>query len=91
MNVYENKFKWTKFEQDAFDKIKRIVASDNLLTYPDFNETFKIQTNDSALRLGAVIIHKVKPIAFDSRTFTDVQQWYIVTERELISILETLK
>ena len=26
--------KWTQVEQDAFDKIKRIVARGTLLTYP---------------------------------------------------------
>ena len=39
------KFKWIKIEQDAFDEIKQIVASNNLLTYPDFNEEFKIHIN----------------------------------------------
>ena len=34
-------FKWTKMEQDAFNKIKRIVAHNNLLAYPDFNDEFK--------------------------------------------------
>ena len=28
------KCNWTKFEQNAFDEIKRIVSRDNLLTYP---------------------------------------------------------
>ena len=37
-------------KQDAFDKIKWIVARDNLLTYPYFNETFKIHTNASAFQ-----------------------------------------
>ena len=39
------KFKWTKIEKYAFDKIKRMVARDILLNYPDFNEAFKIHTN----------------------------------------------
>ena len=30
---------------DAFDEIKCIVACDALLTYPDFNETFKMYIN----------------------------------------------
>ena len=46
------KFKWMEVNQDAFDKIKRILAHDNLLTYPDFNETFKINTDASAFQLG---------------------------------------
>ena len=45
----KRKIKWTQFKQDDFDKIKRIVDHDNLLTYPDFHETYKIHTNDSAL------------------------------------------
>ena len=43
-------FKWTKVEKYIFDEIKRIVARDTLLTYPDFNEAFKIHTGVSALQ-----------------------------------------
>ena len=67
------------------------MARNNLLTYTDFNETFKIHTNTSASKLGAVIIQKGKPIAFYSRKLTNAQHWYTVTERELPSIVETLK
>ena len=83
----KTRFKWTQVEQDAFDEIKRIVARDNLLTYPDFNETFKIHTNASAIQLGAVISNKGKPIAFYSGKLTDAQQGYTVMERELLIIV----
>ena len=85
------KFKWTQVEQDSFDKIKRIVDPDNLLTYLDFNETFKIHTDASAFQLGAVIIQKGRPIDFYNKKITDAQQRYKISERELLSILETLK
>ena len=84
-------FKWTKFEQYDFDKIKRIMACDTLLTYLDFNETFKIHTDASAFQLGSVISHKGKPISFHIRKLTDAQQWHTVTYKELLSIAETLK
>ena len=76
-----------KVEQDASDKIKRILDRDTSLTYPDFNETFKINTDASAFQLGVVISQKVKPIAFYSRKLTDAQQRYIVTKRELLSTI----
>ena len=57
------------------------MACYNLLTYPNFNETFKIRTNASAFQLGAVIIHKVKPINFYIIKLTDSQQLYTVTDR----------
>ena len=57
------------------------MARDNLLTYPDFNETFKIYTNASVFQVGAFIVQKGKPIAFYGRKLTYVQQRYIVTQR----------
>ena len=70
------KFNWTQVEQDAFNEIKRIVARDTLLTYPDFNETFKINNDATTFQLGAVISHKGKSITFYSRKLTDDQQRY---------------
>ena len=67
------------------------MACDTLLTYPNFNETFKIHTDASAFQLWAVIIQKGKNITFYSRKLTDAQQQYTVTDRVLLSIVETLK
>ena len=67
------------------------MACNTLLTYPDFNETFKIQTDASAFQLGAVIRHKGKPIAFYSRKLTYHKQLHTVTNKEVLSIVETLK
>ena len=67
------------------------MACDNLSTYLDFNETFKIHTDSTAFQLGAVVSQKGNPIAFYSRKLNDAQQRYIVTERELLIIIETLK
>ena len=85
------KFKWTKVEQYNFDKIKRIVAHDTLSTYPYFNETFQIHTDASAFQLGVVIVQNGKPIVFYIIKLTDTQQRYTVTERKILSIVETLK
>ena len=87
----KQRLKWTQVKQDAFGENKRIVACNTLLTYPDFNETFKIHTDASAFQLGVVISQKDKTIILYSRKITGAQQRYTVTERELISIMETLK
>ena len=73
------KIKLNETKQDAFKEVKRIVAWDNLLAYPDFIQKFKIHTNDSNLQLGAVISQKVKLIAFYSIKPTNAQKMYTVT------------
>ena len=55
------------------------MAHDSLLSYPDFNEEFKINSNESNFQLGSVISQKVKPIAFHSRELTDDLKGYTVT------------
>ena len=67
----KRKFEWTEVEQDASNKIKRIVARDTLLNYPNFNEIFKFHTDARSFQLGSVITQKGQPIAFYSRKLTD--------------------
>ena len=85
------KFIWTDVQQQAFDAIKKIVSREVMLAFPDFSKTFDIHTDASHYQLGSVISQDGKPIAFYSRKLTETQQRYTTTERELLSIVETLK
>ena len=67
------------------------MSRNTLLTYPDFNETFKIRTNAINFQLEDFIRQKGKPIYLYSRNITESQRRYTVIETELISIVETLK
>ena len=91
MTSKQAKWNWDDKCQKAFDTIKKLVARNTLLSYPNFNETFDIHTDASKLQLGAVISQKGKPVAFYSRKLNPAQVNYTTTERELLSIVETLK
>jgi RNase H-like domain found in reverse transcriptase len=57
-----------------------------------FQQAVQIHTDASHYQLlGAVISQEGKPIAFYSRKLNPAQTWYTTTERELLSIVETLK
>ena len=68
-----------------------MIGREVLLDYPDFNAPFEIHTDASKLQLGTVISQKGKPIASHSRNMNSAQQNYTTTEKELLSIVETLK
>jgi hypothetical protein len=61
--------------------------------YWRFNKVFPKRTalDASHTQLGAVISQDGKPIAFFSRKLNGAQTRYMTTERELLSIVETLK
>ena len=85
------KWRWTEEHQEAFDTMKKIVAKEVILSYPDFNKVFEIHTDGSKTQLGAVVSQDGKPIAFYSRKLNPAQTRCTTTQRELLSIVETLK
>ena len=53
-------------------------------------DTFKIHIDASTFQLGAVFVHKGKPIALYIRKLTDARQSYTVTEQKILITVETL-
>ena len=71
--------------------MRKIVGCNVLLSYPNFREKFIKHTDASNTQLGGVISQNGKPIAFYSRKLTPAKINYTTTEKELLSIVETLK
>jgi len=70
---------------------KRVIVKETLLAYPNFNKPFQIYTDASHYPLGAAALQEGKPTAFHSRKLNPAQTRCTTTERELLSIVETLK
>ena len=82
---------WSAECQHTFDTIKAILSSDVLLRYPDHNKPFHVYTDASDLQLGAIIVQDDQPVAFYSRKLNTAQCNYTTMEKELLSIVKTLK
>eukprot|EP00957_Ditylum_brightwellii_P096503 7349583-Ditylum_brightwellii.AAC.1 len=74
-------WKWTGTEQKAFEYIKKTVAKNTLLIYPDFNKPFEIHTDASQHQLGVTISQGGMPIAFFSWKLNLAQLNYTATEK----------
>jgi hypothetical protein len=54
--------KWTDDMQQAFDKIRLLMAADALAAYLDHNKWFNIYTDASDFQLGTCIIQEGRPL-----------------------------
>jgi hypothetical protein len=84
-------FRWGNEAQDAFDRLKAALLSAPVLVLPDFAKQFVVETDASACGLGAVLMQERHSISFISKALSPKQQALSVYEKELFSILMTVK
>jgi hypothetical protein len=89
--VKKKPWHWDSIHQTAFDNVKKTIAKEVVLAYPDFTKPFDIYTDASTKQLGTVITQDNRPIAFFSRKLSGAQSKYTVTELELLAIMKTLQ
>ena len=85
------KYELKEKHQKCFDAIKRVIGRELFLAYPDLNAPFETHTDPYKLKNVPVISQKGKPIAFYPQNINSSQHNYNTTEKELLSIVESLK
>ena len=84
-------FKLTDTAQKALDQMKRVIAERMMLVFPNYDSPFEVHTDASDYQFGGVISQTNRPIAFFSKKLNSEQRKYTTTDKELLSIVETLK
>ena len=87
-------FEWTGECQDAFNSLKRKLTQAPILAYPSFHQSaspFVLQTDASAVGLGAVLEQDGHVIAYASRTLNKAEQKYSVIQKECLAVVFALK
>jgi hypothetical protein len=85
------KWEWTDEQEKAFNLIKELLCSTQVMRYPDFTKPFRLTTDASKTGLGAVLEQvedngEVRPIAFASKSLNPAEIRYSTTELELYAI-----
>jgi hypothetical protein len=97
-------WRWDLAQHKAFEELKTRMCCSPVLTQPNFNERFYLQTDASAYGVGAILSQRGKtslslakqtkpvthPVAYYSATFTPTERNYDIYERELLAIMKSL-
>lgn len=90
------KYEWQVEHDKAFNKLKKIIASDLVLTHFDPCKKIVLATDASKFGMGAVIMHRyddgmLHPIMHFSATFNTAEQNYSQIEKEARALIFGLK
>jgi hypothetical protein len=77
---------------NTFELLKKCLVSEPILSFPDFQEEFQLQTDASGTHVGAVLCQasdegSAKVIAYISHKLTDQEQKWDVRDREAFAVV----
>jgi hypothetical protein len=84
-------------EEGAFAKLKEIVTSAPILILPQVDRPFRIEADGSGVATGAVLSQvspeddKWHPVAFLSKSLSEVERHYEIHDLEMLAIIRALE
>nr|GEW39169.1 reverse transcriptase domain-containing protein [Tanacetum cinerariifolium] len=87
----ETPFVFSKDCIDAFDTLKKKLTEALILVVPDWNLPFELMCDASDFAIGAVLGQRktkhFQPIHYASKTMTEAQIHYTMTEKEILTVV----
>ena len=82
------KFMWGKEQQWAFDDLKRHLCSTLVLSFPDLQQPFEIETDVFDYAAGAILTQHSHMVAYHSEKLSDTVQKYPTYDKEMYFIIQ---
>jgi len=90
-----NSIQFNAEQREAFNTVKCLLTSAEVLHAPDYNKRFEIHTDASSYAIGATLCQRGDhgeeyPISFFSAKLTDTQQRWSTIEKEAYAVIASL-
>ncbi|GFY06605.1 retrovirus-related Pol polyprotein from transposon 17.6 [Trichonephila clavipes] len=91
----KQKFIWTVYCNNAFNKLKDTLTSAPILAYPEIGKQFILDTDASHESIGAVLSQEIdgqeRVIVYFSKRLSKPDRNYCVTRKELLAIVKAVE
>lgn len=89
-------FDWTDSHQAAFEDLKTALVDSSMVVCYDPKRKTRLMTDASGESVGAVVLQEVRPddwrpVTYASRSLSQAEKNYTVTEKECLAIIFALK
>ncbi|KAG8472903.1 hypothetical protein CXB51_034775 [Gossypium anomalum] len=84
-------FVWTEKQQEAFEKLKKVLTEAPVLIQPESGKDFTVYSDASHVGLGCVLIQEGKVVAYASRQLKPHEGNYPTHDLKLAAVIFALK
>ena len=82
------KFVWFESQHKSFVELKHRLCSTSVLSVPDLQQPFEIETDASDYAVGVVLTQHEHPVQYHSETLSDAVLKYPTYDKEMYSIVQ---
>ena len=80
-------FKWTEAVDRNFKFLKKNIIEKAVLSLPNFEKVFQVETDASGIVIGAVLSQDQKPIAYFSEKINEANKKYSSYDKEFYAVV----
>ena len=90
------RFAWGQDQQEAFDKLKEALVSDQVMAHPRTDAPYQLYTDACDYAIGAILCQKdetgmERPIVYLSKQLSETQRRWATIEKEAYAVIHALK
>ena len=79
-------YNWSSAQDTAFNDAKKLVTTAPVLVFYDSKKPLTLENDASEFGIGSALFQGGKPVAFASRSMSDVERRYAQIEKEMLAI-----
>ena len=92
----EQKWKWEREQEEAFEKLKTVFTTEPILAIPDIDREMRVEADALDYATGGVLLTKCKdgkwrPVAFISKSLNATEQNYEIHNKEMLAVIRCLE
>ena len=92
----EQKWKWKKEQEEAFEKLKAVFTTESILAILDINREIRVEANALDYTTEGVLLTKCedskwRPVAFISKSLNTMEQNYKIHNKEMLAVIRCLE
>lgn len=84
-------FQWGGKKEKSFNALKEKIRTTLVLSLPNLQQPFEIETDANGYAMGVVLMQKRKPVCYHSETFSQDVVNYPTYDKELYALVHSVK